>query len=230
MRSAAYYHFGGGGLGAPGADIPVTGEHAGGLLADDVAANGWEANDVRWRLIDFGTLPLLRVDELSRFYHPVLPDGSYSATGMVSVDGVDVGESTLTIVWGTVLGESRRIVRLSPIKRTSTAMARRAELLEDMDVQETDTVLFDYSAALLPGETLANANPADSVVTVQVYTGSDPNPSAILSGTRQVSSPNVGQVVQNPVEGVVYLLRCRTKVNPSGRYLVVSAFLRGVRL
>lgn len=225
---AGSYHFGAGSLGWPGDQVPAVGTHFASLLYNDIVANGWQANDVRWRLSVTGTLPSLEIGEDGSIYHPVLPDGTYTATGIVSVDGVDVGTSVLVVVWGLAVGESRRIVYMQPLKRTVTDM-RRAESLEDMDVSETDTVRFDFTNTLNTGETLVNVDAADAVVTIEVYTGTDATPSAIFTGSRQVSGAAVLQGVQAPQPGVVYLLRCRAKTS-SGRYLVASAYLRGIRL
>lgn len=224
---AGSHHHGAGGLGWTGADVPVSGAHFASLLYNDVVANGWQANEVRWRLTDFGTLPSLEVGEDSSIYHPVLPDGTYTATGIVSVDGVDVGTSVLTVIWGTVLGNPRRIVYMQPLKRTVTDM-RRAEILEDMDVSETDTVRFDYSNTLAAGETLANTDPADAVVSVEVYSGVDATPSAIFDGSRQVSGSYVQQGIRGPQAGVVYLLRCRAKTSIN-RYLTRACYIKGIR-
>lgn len=229
MRSAAYYHFGGGGLGVPGNQVPTTGEHFAGLLANDVAANGWETNDVRWRLTSFGTLPYLVVREDSRFFHPAMPDGTYSATGIVSVDGVDVGTSTLYISWGVVLGQSKREAWMSPLNREVTFMARRTEVLEDMDVQEGDTIAFNFAPGLADGETLVGTAPSDAVVTVEVYSGSDPVAATRLTGDRQVVSPRVRQAFEFPLEGVIYKLRCVAKTS-TNRRLTASAYLKGIRL
>lgn len=217
------YHFGAGGLGWLGSEVPADGEHFASLLYNDVTTNGWEANEVRWRLTG-GTLPFLQIDEDGSIYHPAMPDGTYTAVGIVSVDGVDVGESTLTVTWGTVLGESRRTVRMSPLRRTVTSMARRTEPLEDMDVDEEDTVTFTFADELRTGETVSTAT-----LSVEVYSGTDPTPTDLLDSTLQVVSPVARQRIVNPRTGVVYLLRCKARTSQN-RNLTASGYLRGIRL
>ncbi|MBP6638206.1 MAG: hypothetical protein KA179_11005 [Sulfuritalea sp.] len=126
-----------------------------------------------------------------------------------------------------ILTNGRRAVYMPPLKRTVTLM-RRAEILEDMDVEEDDTIRFDFSNELETGETLVDAIAGDAVVTVEVYSGTDPTPSAFLSGARQVSSPAVRQAVNNPVAGVVYLLRCKAKTS-TDRILVRAGYIKGIR-
>lgn len=125
------------------------------------------------------------------------------------------------------LTDGRRAVYMPPLKRTVTLM-RRAEILEDMDVEEDDTIRFDFSNELETGETLVDAIAGDAVVTAEVYSGTDPTPSAFLSGSRQVSSPAVRQAVNNPVAGVVYLLRCKAKTS-TDRILVRAGYIKGIR-
>lgn len=125
------------------------------------------------------------------------------------------------------LTDGRRAVYMPPLKRTVTAM-RRAEILEDMDTQEDDTVRFDYTNELETGETLLDAVAGDAVVTVEVYSGTDATPSDFLSGDRQVSSPAVRQAVTSPTAGVVYLMRCRARTSLD-RTLVRAAYIKGIR-
>jgi hypothetical protein len=216
------HHYGSGALGWPGALVPSAGVSFPSLLHNDVVANGWADREVRWRQTG-GTLPLLRVAEDGSIYHPVMPDGSYYATGIVSVDGEDVGTSTVYVTWGTTLGEGRRIVRMSPLKRLANSMARRPEILEDMAVDEEDNVTFTFADELGAGETVA-----DAVTSCTLYSGTDSTPD-LRDGTRQITSPTVKQRVINPSADCIYLLACLATTN-LGRKLKAAGYIRGVRL
>jgi hypothetical protein len=219
---SGYYHYGNGGLGWTGSLVPPSGVSFPSLLYNDVIANGWQTREVRWRHTG-GTLPLLQVAEDGSIYHPTMPDGSYYATGIVSVDGEDVGTSTVTVTWGTVLGAGLRTVRMSPLKRTANSMARRPEILEDMDVDEEDNITFTFADELGSGETVAEA-----VTTCEVYSGTDSTPD-LRDGSRQITSPTVKQRVVRPTANVVYLVSCLATTN-LGRKLKAAGYLRGVNL
>lgn len=216
------YHFGNGGLGWTGSLVPPSGVSFPSLLYNDVIANGWQTREVRWRHTG-GTLPLLQVAEDGSIYHPTMPDGIYTATGIVSVDGEDVDTSTVTVTWGTALGEGLRIVRMTPLKRLANSMARRPEILEDMDVDEEDNITFTFADELGTGETVAEA-----VTSCELYSGSDTTPD-LRDGARQITSPTVKQRVVRPNAGVVYLISCLATTN-LGRKLRASGYLRGVSL
>jgi hypothetical protein len=148
----------------------------------------------------------------------------HAASGVLAGAGAIVAASSEK---NRILTNGRRAVYMPPLKRTVTLM-RRAEILEDMDVEEDDTIRFDFSNELETGETLVDAIAGDAVVTAEVYSGTDPTPSAFLSGSRQVSSPAVRQAVNNPVAGVVYLLRCKAKTS-TDRILVRAGYIKGIR-
>lgn len=219
---AGYYHYGNGGLGWPGSLVPASGVNYPSVLYNDVIANGWQSREVRWRHTG-GTLPLLVVAEDGSIYHPAMPDGTYYATGIVSLDGVDVATSTVTVTWGAALGQGLRIVRMSPLKRLVNSMARRPEILEDMDIDEEDNVTFTFADELGSGETVAEA-----VVTCALYSGVDATPD-LREGTRQITTPTVKQRVVRPTVSVVYLLSCLGTTN-LGRKLRASGYVRGVKL
>lgn len=223
---SGFMHYGNAGLGWPGDQVPASGITFASLLYNDVIANGWQAREVRWRLTNRGTLPLLQVDEDGSFYHPTMPDGTYQAYGIVSVDGEDVGPSTLTVTWGTVLGTTRRIVRMTPLKRKVSSMARRPEILEDLDVAEVDTVQFSYADELRAGEVIT-----DATVTSSRYVGADPTPQDLLSAARQVVSPDVFQPISGAgaVPDTVYALRSEATTN-QGRKLTAAAYMRCISL
>ena len=62
---------------------------------------------------------------------------------------------------------------------------------------------FDFISALAPTETLLTA-----VVVATVYSGVDPNPSAIISGSAAISGTQVTQLVTGGVSGTIYGLVC----------------------
>lgn len=62
---------------------------------------------------------------------------------------------------------------------------------------------FDFISALAPGETITTAT-----VTAAVYSGVDPNPSAIISGSAVISGTQVTQTVTGGVVGTIYGLTC----------------------
>lgn len=219
---AGLHHYGSGALGWLGSLVPPSGVNYPSVLYSIVLENGWQSREARWRLTG-GTLPLLDVAEDGSIYHPAMPDGSYYATGIVSVDGVDVGTSTITVTWGTALGEGRRTVRMSPLKRTANSMARRAEILEDMDADEEDNITFTFADELGSGETIAEA-----ITTCELYSGTDTTPD-LRDGTRQITTPTVKQRVKNPEAGAVYLVRCRARTNLN-RNLTAAGYVRGIRL
>lgn len=82
---------------------------------------------------------------------------------------------------------------------------------------------FSREGWLLPGETIA------SIVTgswaCRVYSGTDLNPQAMISGAATIDGTKVRQLVIGGLEGVVYLFLC-TFVTNTGRTLVGRAILR----
>lgn len=88
------------------------------------------------------------------------------------------------------------------------------------DPAETLVATFDYSADLDAGETIASATLACSLLS-----GTDTNPSAVLSGTPTIDDGTVLQRFTGGVEGATYTLRCAVTLTPSGRVLVLAATL-----
>jgi hypothetical protein len=66
---------------------------------------------------------------------------------------------------------------------------------------ETEPFTFDFTAALLGGETITSAS--CTVITVD---GTDPNPSLILAGAPYTTDNKVTQTVTNGVSEVTYRL------------------------
>ena len=103
-------------------------------------------------------------------------------------------------------------------------MTRRAQLVEDKDVSERDNFHFDFTRALVSGETVSSA-----VVTCEVAAGIDPSPSALLSGSPSTASGVVAQLVVGGLAGVSYYIRCVATLS-SGRVLASTALVNIVRL
>lgn len=83
----------------------------------------------------------------------------------------------------------------------------------------TDTYPFDFISALSSGETISTA-----VVTVSVYSGTDPTPSALVSGGAAISGVQVTQKLTGGLPGVLYIVLC-TITTSLTRTLQLSAYL-----
>jgi hypothetical protein len=70
-------------------------------------------------------------------------------------------------------------------------------------VSEVLGVVFNYSRVLSGSETLTAAS-----VTAVLYSGTDTNPSAIISGTPMITSPQATQTVTGGLVGNIYQLTC----------------------
>lgn len=68
---------------------------------------------------------------------------------------------------------------------------------------ETAPVPFDFTAQLGAAETIST-----QVVAATVYSGTDANPSAIVSGAASASGKIVSQAITAGVSGVIYQLVC----------------------
>jgi hypothetical protein len=89
------------------------------------------------------------------------------------------------------------------------------------DPAEQIVVTFDYTLALDVGETIQGT----PTVSASATAGSDLSPSAILSGSPQVSGAKVLHTVIGGVDGSTYKLRCLATMTPSGRKLVLAGLL-----
>ena len=87
------------------------------------------------------------------------------------------------------------------------------QILSSKDPFEQITVTFDFSALL---STI-------SVATMQckVITGTDASPSAILSGSPQVSGNIVRHAVIGGLNGVTYSIRC-SATGPEGLFVLAA--------
>lgn len=78
---------------------------------------------------------------------------------------------------------------------------------------------FDFISTLEAGETIVTA-----VVTASVYSGVDANPSAIISGTTQISGTKVKQSLTGGVVGTIYELACVITTSLSHVYKQTTYF------
>lgn len=68
---------------------------------------------------------------------------------------------------------------------------------------ETQTFSFDFISRLAVGETIST-----QVVAATVWSGTDSNPSAVISGSATASGTIVNQAITGGVVGVIYSLVC----------------------
>jgi hypothetical protein len=73
---------------------------------------------------------------------------------------------------------------------------------------ETRAQTFNFLSQLNSGETVVSA-----VTTCQVWSGVDPNPSAVILGPAVISNPTAYQRITGGVEGTIYLLTCTGYTN-----------------
>lgn len=97
-------------------------------------------------------------------------------------------------------------------------------VLDDIDVEEADTIAFEFSKRLAAGESIATVS-----MEVSAVSGADATPDAMRQGLPLIVGGDVLQNVVGKVQGVTYKLRCRAVKN-TGRVLVSAALLRVVRL
>ena len=81
------------------------------------------------------------------------------------------------------------------------------------DTTETIPVVFPFAGKLQFGETLSAAT-----MSVTLMSGTDANPSAMLSGSPTVSSPNVTQSITGGIAGNVYVVICACTTSASHTY------------
>lgn len=90
---------------------------------------------------------------------------------------------------------------------------------DDKAVGETIPLTVDFADRLVGGETINGAS-----VTAAVYTGTDPNPTGILSGAPSFTSPNVTQAITAGIAGNVYTIAFTVTTSASHNY-VKTGFL-----
>ncbi len=97
-------------------------------------------------------------------------------------------------------------------------------MLQDMDVDEADTLTFPFEGWVLPGESIVTAS-----ITVEVVAGTDGTPAALLASAAQIVGTSVLQEVVARGAGVTYKLRCKARIS-STKVRTSAALLRVVRL
>lgn len=78
---------------------------------------------------------------------------------------------------------------------------------------ELGPVTFDFTNSLASGETISTQS-----VAATVYSGTDANPSAILSGSATASGKIVSQKLTTAVSGVLYQLVCTITTSAGNNY------------
>jgi hypothetical protein len=84
---------------------------------------------------------------------------------------------------------------------------------------ETLALQFDFTSKLAAGQYLTSAT-----VTVSVYSGVDPSPSLVLSGSASVAGAVATQKVTGGVAGTIYSLLCAAS-SSDGQTLELMGFL-----
>lgn len=84
---------------------------------------------------------------------------------------------------------------------------------------ETKSYDFNFTSQLALGETIST-----QTVTATVYSGTDANPSGIISGAASASGAIVSQKITAGEEGVIYRLVC-TITTSAGQTLPLAGFL-----
>lgn len=79
---------------------------------------------------------------------------------------------------------------------------------------------FSEEGWLLAGESIVSA-----VWSAQVYSGTDPDPNAMISGAATLTGTTVEQLVIGGLEGVAYLMLCTLTLS-TGRDVIGRALLK----
>lgn len=93
------------------------------------------------------------------------------------------------------------------------------EILEIKPPTDTKFIEFDFTADMAIAETIST-----QVCSATVYSGTDANPSAIISGSASASGKVVSQLFTGGVLGVVYTVLC-TITTSLGQTLTRAAYL-----
>ena len=102
-------------------------------------------------------------------------------------------------------------------------MSGSREVFDTKPPTDTKFVYFNFLSNLAVGETIST-----QVVTATVYSGTDANPSAIISGSATADDPEVLQLVTGGTLGVVYTLLC-TITTSLGQTLTQAGYLAIVK-
>ena len=106
-----------------------------------------------------------------------------------------------------------------PVLTTQPGQFGDRVILPAKKLGETVFIAIDFISKLGVGETITGA-----VCTCTVYTGNDPNPSAVINGVAQVSGTIVDQLVTGGVLGTIYEILAKATTS-LGQTLELSGFL-----
>jgi type IV secretory pathway VirB2 component (pilin) len=81
------------------------------------------------------------------------------------------------------------------------------------DTSETIPIVFNFFDRLQYGETITG-----SVVSISVFSGTDANPSAMLSGVATNTSTTVTQAITGGIAGTIYTVICVVTGSGSHNY------------
>lgn len=84
--------------------------------------------------------------------------------------------------------------------------------------QEEVIYSFDFSPLLASGEVISSA-----VITCRIYSGYDPNPEDLISGTLVNNSPIITQEIKGGILNNVYLLKCLATIDNGEKRLIVAS-------
>jgi len=243
------------GLGVVAENIPSTGLHGASFLFNDLSLPADNGKEIRGLIVtpptdgafyvwEDGSFSLVGAGPIS-IGALALGELSGGATlGDVTLDGTISGGAPSDISGGVTLGditagggftgdsvlEQREGTTLTmfPLERSvyhhnSGTRMRYIRHIDPKDVDEEDVVSFDFSRELDAGESLVSAD-----VSVEVYEGTDSDPSALKSGAYQISGFAVLQKMVGGVAGVTYHWRCVAVT--SSRVLTLSGYMPVRRL
>ena len=82
---------------------------------------------------------------------------------------------------------------------------------------ENEQFTFDFSTVMASTETISSATS-----TVEVMSGTDPNPTAILVGSPVVSGQQVAQRISGGLDGVIYRIEVTATTSLTNIYTIVA--------
>ena len=82
---------------------------------------------------------------------------------------------------------------------------------------ENEQFTFDFSTVMSSGETISLATS-----TVEVVSGTDPNPTAILVGSPVISGQQVAQRISGGLDGVIYRIEVTSTTSATNVYTIVA--------
>lgn len=97
------------------------------------------------------------------------------------------------------------------------------EVFEIKPPTDTRRFYFDFAGDLAVGETIT-----DATVTAAVWSGTDSNPSAIISGSATIDGSEVSNLITGGELGVTYRLLCTAETDED-QILTRSAYLSILR-